>query len=160
MEGYRRADPPAVPQLAVPVTVPKYCFAEGLASQNVVESTIGSLTLVAFYYLLRVGEYTTPKFITIRGKKVPATRTKQFTVGNVGFFKNGRIVKRSSSLKTLLSCDIATMKITNQKNGRMGQTISQHSTGTTMCPVRALAHLIHHIIAYRGDTSTLLCSYF
>ena len=135
IEGYRRADPPAVPQLAVPVTVPHHCFTEGLASKDVVESTIGSLTMVAFYYLLRVGEYTTPKFITIRGKKVPATRTKQFTVGNVGFFKNGRIVKRSSSLKTLLSCDIATMKITNQKT----EGWDRQSPSTPLVPQCALS---------------------
>lgn len=160
VEGYRRSDPPSVPQLAVPVTVPKHIYAEGLASKDAKKAHIGALVMIAFYYLLRVGEYTTPKFSMVNGKKVPATRTKQFTVGNIGFFKNGRIVKRSSPLKQLLACDIATMKITNQKNGKMGQTISQHATGSTMCPVRALVHLTHHIKSNGGDDDTLLCSYF
>ena len=84
--------------------------------------------LVAFYYLLRVGEYTKPKFAVVNGKRVPMTRTRQFVVGNVGFFKEGKILKRDLPRTVLLSADLAVLKITNQKNGRVGQTITQHAT--------------------------------
>jgi hypothetical protein len=92
---------------------------------------------------------------------VNATRTKQFLVKNIGFFKNGKIVPRSSPLATLLSCDAATMKITNQKNGRMGQTIHQEATGTPDCPIQALAHRVHHILSSPSGTSeNHICDYY
>ena len=40
----------------------------------------------------------------------------------------------------------------------MGQTITQHSTDRDMCPVKALAHIIHEILDSGGNEDTLLCS--
>ena len=160
VEGFRREDPPPIPQLAVPISVPNQCFESGLQANTKLEQAEGCLTLVAFYYLLRVGEYTKPRYITRNGIQVPATRTKQFLVNNVGFFKDGKIIPRTSSLETLLACDAATLKISNQKNGRMGDTIHQNSTGTPNCPVRALALRVHHILSNGGATNALLCSVF
>ena len=114
--------------------------------------------LVAFYFLLHVGEYTKPRFAVQNGKRVPATRTKQFVVGNVGFFKNGVVIPRTSPRDVILTADLAVLKITNQKNGRMGQTITQHTSGTAACPVAALAHIVHDILSNGGNEDTLLCS--
>ena len=160
VEGYRRLDPPSVPQLAVPVTLAKNAYKAGLLSKNQATTHTGCLVIVAFYFLLRVGEYTKPRTVLKNGVRVPATRTKQFVVGNVGFFKNGKVIPRRSSLKKLLSADIAVLKITNQKNGRMGQTITQHATGNAMCPSQSLARLVHHILSNGGTDNILLCAYF
>ena len=91
------------------------------------------------------------------GKRVSATHTKQFVVGNVGFFHNGMIMPRKS-LNVLLTADLAVLKIPNQKNGHMGQTIAYHATGITMCPVHSLAHIVYEILAVGGDESNLLFS--
>jgi hypothetical protein len=161
IEGFRHEDPPAIPQLAVPVAVPNLCFEAAMKTSSPKEHAIGCLTLIAFYFLLRVGEYTQPKYVYWRGERIRATRTKQFTVGNVGFFKNGKIVKRSSSLAVLLQSDSATLKITNQKNGRMGETIHQEQVkDSPLCPVKALARRVHHILSNGGTKNTLLCTYF
>ena len=40
----------------------------------------------------------------------------------------------------------------------MGQTITQHVTGTTEVPVTALAHIVHEILSNGGNDNTLLCS--
>ena len=40
----------------------------------------------------------------------------------------------------------------------MGQTITQHTTGSKMCPVHALAHIVYDILTAGGDESTLLCA--
>jgi hypothetical protein len=161
IESYRREDPPSVPNLAVPVSVPKHIYKAGMQSTDPKLQAAGCLSMVAFFFLLRVGEYTRPKFTISNGEKVNATRTKQFLVKNIGFFKNGKIVPRSSPLATLLSCDAATMKITNQKNGRMGQTIHQEATGTPDCPIQALAHRVHHILsAPSGTSENHICDYY
>ena len=86
-----------------------------------------------------MGEYTRPRTIVRQGKRIPATRTKQFSFNNVGFYKNGKVVSRMAPLSVLLQCDAATLKITNQKNGRMGQTIHQHATHKDICPAAAAA---------------------
>jgi hypothetical protein len=60
-----------------------------------------------------------------------------------------------------LDCDSATLKISNQKNGRMGTTIHQKATGTDCCPVKALAQRIHHINTHNGASADrLICDYF
>jgi hypothetical protein len=159
VEGFRREDPPSIPQLAVPISVPNACYKAGIQSANQKVRTSGCLVLVAFYYLLRVGEYTKPRYVTRNGRRERATRTKQFSVQNVGFFKNDRIVPRNSTLEVLLSCDAATLKITNQKNGRMGETVHQKANGTEACPVKALAYLVHHILSNDGTEDRLLCDY-
>ena len=63
VEGFRRMDPPMIPQLAVPVTVPHTAYDNNVKNLDPILRRIGCLVLVAFYFLLRVGEYTKPRFI-------------------------------------------------------------------------------------------------
>ena len=159
IEGFWCQDPPSTPQLAVPVSVPNLAFNAAMATTDAQQQAIGCLTLIAFYFLLRVGEYTQPKFVYRNNKKCRATQTVQFTLKNVGFFKQGQVVPRSSSLETLLQCDAATLEITNQKNGRMGNTIHHETIDILKCPVKALAHRVYHIKINKGTDNTLLCAY-
>ena len=160
IEGMRREDPPAIPQLAVQVTVPNEMARTGYASTSSLLQAIGDLAIIAFYYLLRVGEYTKPRFVTINGRQVRATRTVQFHVRDVGFFKHGRILPRRSPLPTLLTADQCTLKITNQKKGRMGETIT-HETVAHLehGPVKAAARRVFHILHNGGSKDSLLCDY-
>ena len=156
IEGFKRLDPPATPQMAVPVDVPEEARRLGLATGDKLQEAAGDLTIIAFYFLLRSGEYTKPRRVRRNGKWIRATRTKQFQVGDVGFWKDGKILPRHSDLQTLLSADAATMKISNQKNGRTGQTIHHESTGPNGA-VAALARRVHHILANGGTESKLIC---
>ena len=156
MEGFRREDPPPVPQLAVPLSVPEHMVTTGLASKCTKTQAIGDLATIAFYYLLRVGEYTKPRMTTRNGITKRATRTKQFKVNDVGFFKNDKKLPRSSKLHILLKADSCTLKITNQKNGRMGQTIHHERNHLTTCPVQACARRIHHILSNGGSTDNYI----
>ena len=161
VEGWRREDPPAVPQLAVPVTVPLQ-MAEAAYSPSGTHfiQAIADLAVIAFYFLLRVGEYTRPRVATRNGKKVHATRTKQFQVKDVGFFKNGKVLPRASPLETLLTADQCTLKIINQKNGRMGETITHETVQNEVHgPVTATARRVHHILSNGGTTRNLLSDY-
>ena len=140
IEGWRREDPPVVPQLAVPVAVPNYLFKVGCISNNPKLHTIGNMAIIAFYYLLRIGEYSKPRFVTRNGVKTKASRTVQFSIGNVGFFDDNGPIRRDAPLSTLLKAKSATLKITNQKNGKMGDVIHHECVAdSSFCPVRALA---------------------
>jgi hypothetical protein len=70
IEGWRQDDPPSIPQLAVPVTVLNTCFISNLHFPDVSIQAAGQLTIIAFYYLLRVGEYTKPHMVIHNGKAV------------------------------------------------------------------------------------------
>ena len=156
LEGLRREDPPSIPQLAVPVSLVKHITNHHGASSQPIQTATAELISIAFFYLLRVGEYTTPRKVKVNGKWQRATRTRQFRVQDVGFFKDGQVLPRSSLLEILLSADSVTLKISNQKNGRMGQTIHQESTGPQGA-VACLARRVHHILYHGGSDSRLIC---
>ena len=156
----RREDPPAVPQLALPVSVIIKLY--NLSCTPVATprlKTTCDLAIIAFYYLLRVGEYTKPRKVKVNGKWQRATRTVQFQIKNIGFFHHHTVVSRSAPLETLLQCTSATLRITNQKNGRMGQTMHHETITHSHGPVQALARRVHHVLSHGGSDDTLLCDY-
>ena len=73
LEGYQRDEPPYVLQLVVPITVPQQFFKAALLSTGALVCTIGCLDIIAFFYLLCVGKYTTPRYVIRGGKLVRAT---------------------------------------------------------------------------------------
>lgn len=157
LEGFRREDPPSQPQLAVPSSVPKEAFEYGQKIGSNKQIAIGCLSVIAFYFLLRVGEYTDPRTVTRRnGETVRATRTKQFRVGDIGFFKDKKPLPRDSPLEILRSADSVTMRIDNQKNGIRGQTLHHQTTGYGGA-VDALAIRVHHILSHGGNEDNLIC---
>ena len=77
-----------------------------------------------------------------------------------GFFKNGKILPRRSHLTTLITADQCTLKITNQKNGRMGQSIKHETVANNDHGlVIAVARRIHHILSQGGSKENLICDY-
>jgi hypothetical protein len=135
----------------VPITVANACcFEAALQSTDPKVQATGQLVLIAFYYLLRVREYTKPRMVTRNNSRVSAMHTKQFQYNNVGLFNKNEVILRKMPLSSLLHCDSATLKISNQKNGQMGETIHQKSTGSNLCPIKALAHCVDHINAHNG----------
>ena len=87
------------------------------------------------------------------------TRTKRFTLGDVGFWKGGCQLPRNSTLHLLLQVDSATLKITIHKNGRMGKNIHYESFASDLCPCKALACRIQHILTNGGSTESYICKY-
>ena len=60
LDGFRKADPPTTKQLPVEADVPEFLVQLGLSPEaRELDRAIGDLTMIAFYYLLRIGEYTT-----------------------------------------------------------------------------------------------------
>jgi hypothetical protein len=104
-------------------------------SNDVLVCIIADLCVIAFFFLLRVGEY-----------KIPAskrkTRTVQFRVGDIVFWKNNIIIPNLSPLQTLLTADGATMNIDNQKNGVRGSALYHSAIDDEICPVKALSRRV------------------
>ena len=149
----RRADPIPVPELAVPVEVAWWLasFAGGASCAR--HNAIGDLGIIAFFFLLRVGEYTSSRS---RG----TTRTKQFRVRNVSFTKDGEILDPRAPLHRLYEATGGTLKLSNQKNGIRGSCVHHHAVAAAeRCPIKALARRVHHILAHGGTGDSMLCEF-
>jgi Phage integrase family len=154
IQGYQREDPKSEPQLAVPVSITMHILnSQWIHSANCPQKeAIADLINVAFYYLLRVGEYTKP-----RSHK---TNTIPFSVQDITFRRpDGAIIPNNSELATLLTAAEATIRIPNQKNGVKGQCIHHDCTDLPHSPVKSLARRVHHILSNKGTSSTNIFCY-
>ena len=82
LDGFRKADPPTTKQLPVEVDVPEILVTFGRESKaRELDHAIGDLTMIAFYYLLRIGEYTT------KGTRNNTKQIEEFKLGDITFFR-------------------------------------------------------------------------
>ena len=124
LEGFKREDPPSEKKLAVGIDLPEYCCGRGLKSKTAKGLAIGDLIIIAFYFLLRIGEYT------VKRKKNETKRTVQFRMMDVIFFKKDkhkrlRLLKPDATDEEIMSADGATLCLSDQKNGHKGACIHQ-----------------------------------
>jgi hypothetical protein len=120
---------------------------------------VGDLTLIAFYYLLRVGEYT------CKSSRNNTKQTNQFKIEEVTFFHyhTGRLqqLPRNAPDSLIMMAHSATLKLDNQKNGWKGVCIHQEHNGENLtCPVRALGCRYIHVRRHSSDKTTFLSSYY
>ena len=80
---------------------------------------------------------------------------------NIGFFKNGTILSHNEPLEKLLQADAAALKITNEKNSRMGEVFHHEAIlDKPCCPIKVLAQQVHYILQNEDTGETLLCMYY
>ncbi len=125
---------------------------------------VGNLSLIALYYLLRIGEYTVKcqRDWSKRARK----QTVQFKVEDVMFFntdKHGilRCLPRDAPYSLIMTAESAMLKLDNQKNGWTGVCVHQEANGEVFnCPVKALARRVMHIRENGGDQKALLSAIY
>jgi hypothetical protein len=144
LDGMRKDDPPTMKKLPVEADVPEYLVRQAIAKGSTEkEQAIADLTLIAFYYLLRVGEYT------VKGAWNSSKQTQQFKLKDLTFFRRvrgGRLWQLPSNASAEeMAADSCTLKLDNQKNGWKGICVNHHANGDAIfCPVRALAQRYLH----------------
>jgi hypothetical protein len=80
--GWRKEDPPSTKQLPVEANVPELLVKKGWdGSAAELKRAVGDLSLIAFYYLLRIREYT------VKGTCNKTKQTVQFKYEDITFFK-------------------------------------------------------------------------
>jgi len=162
LAGFKNFDPATEKKLACHPDLPTFACRYGhRKGASVYQQAVGDLTVIAYYYLLRIGEYTTK---TRRKKK---TRTRQFRAKDVTFFKlneHGRLepLPKWARDSEILAADAATLRISNQKNGHAGACV-HHSAiydQELACPIKALARRIIHIRKHSKTGNAFLGSYW
>jgi hypothetical protein len=153
LEGYKRTDPSPKFQLAVPLTVPAFMHTFSQSGTEK-QKAVGDMPLIAFYYLLRVGEYTSSGTAT-------TTLTQAFRLQDITLWDNTTILDHSLLLDTLLRrCTAATLRISNQKNGKRNQAIHHEAQHCDTCPAKALVRRIKHIHSHTSNPNTIISTYF
>jgi hypothetical protein len=103
---------------------------------------IGQLIIAAFFFACRLCEYL----------KVPnqdQQLTKQLTLGNIVFYKAGKIIPHKCSSIFLAECVSITFE--TQKNKRKFDTVTQYATlHPVLCPVKQWAEIVKRISLYPG----------
>ncbi len=116
-DEWRKEDPATTKQLPVEADVPELLAERGRRpSVTERDRAVRDLTLIAFYYLLRIGEYTT------KGTRNETKETVQFKREDITFFKKNqlgqlRCLPRDAPANLISTADGATLKLDNQKNG-------------------------------------------
>ena len=161
LDGYSKTDPPTNKKLPVEADVPELLIDLGYGKNGTPHSqAIGDLSLIAFYYLLRIGEYT------IKGTRNNTKQTVQFKLEDVRFFKRNKhgiltCLPNNAPPSLFLTADSATLKLDNQKNGWKGVCVHQEANGEEFkCPVRALARRVLHLRNNKADSKTFLSTFF
>jgi hypothetical protein len=133
IDGYTKADPPTQKKLPVKADVPELLIEMGYGKAGSIQlQAVGDLSLIAFYYLLRIGEYTVKRQ---RDRSKRATKqTIQFKLEDITFFKtdkNGimRCLPRNAPHSLIMTAESATLKLDNQKNCWKGVCVHQEANG-------------------------------
>jgi hypothetical protein len=116
--------------------------------------------MIAFYYLLRIGEYTT------KGARNNTKQTEEFKLGNITFFKKDkrgklRTLSCDSPSNQIATADGATLKLDNQKNGWKGVCVYHEANGDPIhCPVRAIGRRYLHLRDKGASKRTIISAYY
>jgi hypothetical protein len=116
--------------------------------------------MIAFYYLLCVGEYK------IKGLRNNTKQTVQFKYKDVSFFKKDshgqlRCLPRDAPASLIATASGATLKLDNQKNGWKGVCVYHElNSNNWHCPVRALARCYLHLCNMGANSKIFLSAHY
>jgi hypothetical protein len=93
LDGYEKEDPPTTKKLPVEADIPELLVKVGLAfGATALAAAVGDLSMMAFYYLLCIGEYT------VKSTWQSSKQTVEFKMEDVNLFKNDKLGQ--STMKT------------------------------------------------------------
>jgi hypothetical protein len=160
MDGLRKDDEPTIKKLPIEADIPEYLVALAL-QRNATdeEQAVADLIQLAFFFLLRVGEYT------MKGSRNETKQTVQFRRKDITFFKKnaqGKLqqLPRTASDEDIMAADGVTLKLTNQKNGWKNVCLHHHSNEHPVHnPTRAAARRYIYSRNNFVDDNTELSAY-
>ncbi len=161
LDGYRKVGPPTRKNLPVQSDVPKLLVETVYQPQTTqCQRVTADLMMIAFYYLLRIGEYT------VKGSQNNTKQMVQFKYEDVSFFKKNsrgqlRCLPRDAPANLIATANGATLKLDNQKNGWKGVCVYHKTNGNKWhCPVWALACRYLHLRDMGTDSKTFISAYY
>jgi len=119
---------------------------------NVRLRTTSALVVVAFFFMLRVGEYTPTRNRKRKKRTIPLRKC------DVALLRNGIPLDKEAPLSVLQTATGCTICLENQKNGVKDQTLYHDSSGDDVLdPAREMAYLVHQLRGQPDDTPLGTC---
>lgn len=153
LAAYKRKDPP--PNRVKPCPVPLLLHimaAAAVAAATFKMRAIADMICLAFFYLLRPGEYSGH----------PDQESTPFRLMDTVFYIGAQRLNTSTATDAQLnSATFVTLEFTTQKNGVAGEVIGHGLSGNpTFCPVRAAARRVIHLRAHGAPPDQPLASFY
>jgi len=152
-ETYWQANPVIKKQLVVPVTVPNHIYRVTRQMNDCRLKAVGKfkLVLIAFCFLLQVGEYTH------HGNGV--RWMQQFQLCDMKFFIHEHWIMPEQLAQYWEQINLVCLTIDNQKNRNKGQNLSHHAlTGDNQCcTVKALVSRAQDMVQNGASQEMLIC---
>ena len=146
---WKKEDPP--PNRVKPIPIQVIRRLAFIASNSECELTKGitDMIIIAFFFLLRPGEYTNSE-----------SDTTPFTLTDVQLFVGGRRLNLLTSTDAELhAATFASLTFTTQKNGVRGEVIGLGLSGDPfLCCVKACARRVVHLRAHNAPATTPLAT--
>jgi hypothetical protein len=134
---WKDQDPTPQPEHALPNSTVQLLTRIYSASPRISFRIIADLVVIAYFFLLRVCEYT---------KTSRVTRTVPLRRQDIQLWRKKRLISHSLPLEDLLQADAVTICLENQKNGIKGAVVHHTSSGNpAFDPVRSMARLVFAI---------------
>ena len=150
LAGYTRTDSPPQRVKPIPVPILRQAMQIAVLSGSPFELARADMACIAFFFLLRPGEYT--------GN---SPTSHPFLLQDVRFFLgNLTLHPATASVDHLLTSTFVTLEFTTQKNGVRGEVIGLGRSGDPhFCPVLALARRVVHLRQASASPTQPLASY-
>lgn len=151
LASYEKQDPPPHRVKPLPIQVIRRIVGIALAFDSVSNQAIADMIQLAFFFLLRPGEYTSTP-----------SDTTPFRFCDVRFRMGAVWLDPSTCPHTqLLEATFVTLTFTDQKNGVKGEVIGLSRTSDqVLCPVRAAARRVLHLRHFRAHPTAPLAQFF
>ena len=125
-----------------------YYFFNRLTTKN---CHLGLLAVGALFFGMRSCEYLGVKLAAEKQTKVLSVRNVQF------YLRNKKLDVRKDNPT---SADYVAITFESQKNGEKLQTVIQHKSNRSLCPVRAWGSLISKILSYDNTDENTQVNYY
>ena len=156
IDGFGIYNPPVRKKLSVEVGIQEWFFMKGLEKESTDhEQAVDDLSLIAFYFLLRIGEYT---------MMYDNKQTRQFRLRDIVFFKKDKggnlrqLVKKSTDKEIVVS-EGATIRLVNNKIGHKNACIHREKWEPYLNPVRSLGSRYFRLRRNMGKLGCLISAF-
>jgi hypothetical protein len=149
LKGYAHHDSPPSRVKPIPLPVLQEATSLALAVGDPTSCAIIDMMWIAFFFLLRPGEYT-----------CPSQYSHPFRFEDVQLWCGSASISLSTCPDTaLLSSTFVSLTFSTQKNGTRGKAIGHGRSGDPIaCPVLAVARRIQYLRTMAAMPSTYLCA--
>ena len=149
LAAWKKEDPPANRVKPIPISVIRRIayIAQHLPAGSERMQATADMIIIAFFFLLRPGEYTDAK-----------SDTTPFTLGDVQLaIGDRRLPLATASRAELDQARTASLTFTTQKNGVENEVIRHFLSGDPyLCPVKAIIRRVCHLRLHNAPLSTPL----